>query len=497
MENIVTYLDENFIHYLAESIQKEVDNFYSQPDELADFILGIRKATDELGRKLVECVLNGLDEQFCKSEKRTREMEIKSHVTRKLLTSMGEIRFRHTLFHSKADRSPRYLLDEMIGLDPNQKMTDDAVAALLEEAVFTSYEKAGHQVSTTDRVSRQTVKNKIHELRFPPLVRPKIKRKVPFLYIEADEDHVALQFLARKGDIPRDENGRKSNCAISKIVYVHEGLEKDGPKSHRRHLIRPHYFGGIYAGDDNQKLWNEVFQYICDTYEIESIKKIFLGADGGAWIKGAKETIPGLLAVLDEFHLSKYLLKITAFLGDSAVDARSDLKEAIREDNREDFDRQIEKILSYCETESGKKRITESADYIHNNWDAALLRLRREEGIVGCSAEGHVSHVLSARMSSRPMGWSMTGVDRMSRLRIYLKNGGDMLELAKYQRISVEKELPAAAGAEGLSCHAILQSEKNHHPQLGKYVEAVAGRVCAEITKQQWFKGLQNCGLMR
>lgn len=29
-----------------------------------------------------------------------------------------------------------------------------------------------------------------------------------------------------------------------------------------------------------------------------------------------------------------------------------------------------------------------------------------KEGVIGCSAEGHVSHVLSSRMSSRPMGWS-------------------------------------------------------------------------------------------
>lgn len=42
----------------------------------------------------------------------------------------------------------------------------------------------------------------------------------------------------------------------------------------------------------------------------------------------------------------------------------------------------------------------------------------------GCSAEGHVSHVLSDRMSSRPMGWSQTGADRMSKLRGYEKNHG-------------------------------------------------------------------------
>lgn len=58
----------------------------------------------------------------------------------------------------------------------------------------------------------------------------------------------------------------------------------------------------------------------------------------------------------------------------------------------------------------------------------------------GCSAEGHVSHVLSARMSSRPMGWSRRGVDQMAHLRAYMWNGRDMLDLARYQRKeSIEK----------------------------------------------------------
>lgn len=31
---------------------------------------------------------------------------------------------------------------------------------------------------------------------------------------------------------------------------------------------------------------------------------------------------------------------------------------------------------------------------------------KNEEELHGCSAEGHISHIYSDRMSSRPMGWS-------------------------------------------------------------------------------------------
>ena len=52
----------------------------------------------------------------------------------------------------------------------------------------------------------------------------------------------------------------------------------------------------------------------------------------------------------------------------------------------------------------------------------------QKDGVKGSSTEGHVSHVLSARMSSRPMGWSMHGATQMAKLRAYELNGGDMLD---------------------------------------------------------------------
>ena len=45
-----------------------------------------------------------------------------------------------------------------------------------------------------------------------------------------------------------------------------------------------------------------------------------------------------------------------------------------------------------------------------------------------------MSHVLSARMSSRPMGWSEQGCGRMSGLRAYTKNGGKIIDLLAYQK---------------------------------------------------------------
>lgn len=89
--------------------------------------------------------------------------------------------------------------------------------------------------------------------------------------------------------------------------------------------------------------------------------------------------------------------------------------------------------------QSEKKRIEEITAYILSNWTAEKIRLKDRNTVKGCSAEGYVSHVLSSRMSSRPMGWSWTGVDKMAHLKAYYWNGGDMLKLVRQRHNKLGK----------------------------------------------------------
>jgi len=60
--------------------------------------------------------------------------------------------------------------------------------------------------------------------------------------------------------------------------------------------------------------------------------------------------------------------------------------------------------------------------YITNNW--GFITIRNEEDCGSSSPEGHVSHVLSSRLSSRPIAWSRKGLKAMSALRAYICSGG-------------------------------------------------------------------------
>ena len=110
--------------------------------------------------------------------------------------------------------------------------------------------------------------------------------------------------------------------------------------------------------------------------------------------------------------------------------------------------------------------------------------------MIGSSTEGHVYHVLSRRMSTQAMGWSIVGASKMCQLRAYYLNGGDMLELVRYQK----KELPKAAGAEGdiLTSSEIIKSERNRNEKIGKYVESITHSVMPEVKKGLWYKELMG-----
>src|SRR5665647_2587249 len=54
------------------------------------------------------------------------------------------------------------------------------------------------------------------------------------------------------------------------------------------------------------------------------------------------------------------------------------------------------------------------------------------------SRKGHISHIYSDRLSSRPLGWSKEAVDQMARLRVFRANGGNVYDLTlnkKQERI--------------------------------------------------------------
>ena len=376
------------------------------------------------------------------------------------LTSLGEVTYKKTYFHNPQTGERCYLLDRLMGFGSGERLTEDAVARIYEEAADSSYRKGGMNASISGMpVSKETVMEKLHGLRFPKAERLEEQRRVKTLYIDADEDHVALQYVEEKGDI----KGSARNTFMPKLVYVYEGMRTE---EDRHELLGVRYFGGGHEGTaGTRELWKEVYDYIADTYDEEVLEQIYVNGDGAEWIKSGAKAHAKAKFVLDRYHMHKYIIAATSHPGGSAQDARSEIWRAINGKRKWEAEKVFSRIIGVTEAESKQKAVEASKNYILGHWSAIMNGVRNRKDNIHCSAEGHISHIYADRMSSRPLGWSKTGADRMARLRVYKRNGGDMLELVRYQK----KELPAAAGMENRICSAdeVLRSERRNRKELG------------------------------
>lgn len=476
MYHSIQHFIENGIPQLQE-IQKK---FMKDPACLGEYVEQVGQVVQELGRQILCETIEGYNDMLEDSTRRRVNWVIKDRGEKSLLTTLGPIHFTHTRFQHKTTKETAYLLDRAMGLEPHVRLSPDAKARLLEGAAQGSYQKAGELSGGLGSVTRQTVMRHVHGIQVPSYKKEQSaeKRRVKYLYVEADEDHIALQFHEKKGDIKRWK-GHGDNGKIVKLVYVHEGYEDAGAK--RKKLKEVRYFGGLYTGKENETLWREVKEYIKGTYEVDEIEKIYFQSDGGSWMKKGLEMLGGTF-VLDEFHLRKYVRRMARAAGE--------------EEKEEEILKQVEKgegkkLREWAEErkkELGEKegnRLEESLGYLEKNWKGIRTRVKKGEGVIGSSTEGHISHVLSARMSSRPMGWSEKGASKLSRLRIYWKNGEKIEEL--WKECGKEEKWEGEEG-KCLSAEELIRWEKRSGKRNGKYVEAIQAGIRNQTKMKLYFQ---------
>ena len=407
--NIIQDFMENGIKNLFELLGKELKN----KGDFSKFVLELKKQLDSLGIEICKTALAAADEAIRIEPNGKNQWVVERRDKKTLLTTFGEIKYERTYYKSKKDNEYKYLSDEFLGIDCHDRMDLSLKAQLVKEAVDVAYDKSAKKTIESIDLSSQTVMNTIRELGEIPNITYKDqcqveeskKTKVKYLYVEADEDHVALQ------------NGKS---VMPRLVYVHEGYEHSNSK--RKKLKNIHYFSGIY--NNIEELWLEVVDYIYNQYDIDNIENIFVSGDGAAWIKQGISWIPKSVYLLDRFHINKYILKATTH----NHKYRFHIWESINNRNLKELDKIFKDLIDSTENENKIQQIKDSRKYIKSNWEG-IVNYYKKSGAINCSAEGHISHILSDRLSSRPLGWSVQGVHQMSRLRAYTANGGAIYEL--------------------------------------------------------------------
>lgn len=430
MENIIAHSLEKLYTEFEQADKLFLD---SGMKDMEDYEKSLAEAARRAAAEHMQAFYNSMDRMLCNDVARTKKYTIQRHDTRELLTINGPVRFNHTLFRSRENGGYHYLLDEWLGLDAHERLSTAAEAAVLVEAIRSSYSRAAKALGRDSEISKTAVMDKVHRVQEEiPFEKPEKKKCVEYLYIEADEDHIHKQEKA----VPEKKSGM-----IGKLLYLYEGREeKDG----RRELTNVFYLGGLYAGsEENHRLFRRMQEYIGTNYETKYLKQVYVSGDCGAWIKAGVCDIDKGVMVMDKYHLMKYINKAANQMMDDANEVKGRLWKALYRGRKKKFVKTL-KAVGKCAP--NERAVKECEEYVLNNWDSAVLRMQ-DKNVYGCSAEGHVSHVYSDRMSSRPMGWSEAGADAMCRLRCYVRDYGEdkVIDLVHHRRSHLEKK---AAGCE-------------------------------------------------
>lgn len=412
------------IHSLIDCAVEEIITLISKDLKklsFSDIVHTTQKTVNNLGVSLIEQIVKIIDVSY--NEKRDKHAVILRHTkTRKMVSGMGELNLKRNLYYDKSEARYFFAVDELLNIEKYSRVESELKTKLINDATLTSYGKASKL--SGDCVSRQTVHNIVKCVKSKSLeAQAKGLKAAEQIYIEADEDHIHLN------------NGKSAEV---KLVYVHEGRHR--VNRGRTELRNVKYFVSVSNGNE---IWDYVTDYLYAQYDLRNAE-IHLSGDGANWIKQGLIAIPKAQYHLDKFHVYKSVTDATA--GDRVL--RNQIINSIKLGDSKRVQALYVQRWRGMGTAHARNRLNDSLQYIENNFDSIDLSA---ENI--CSAEGHVSHVLSARLSSRPMAWSLAGAEKMAQLRAFYFNGGDFSELYQGR---------AEPASEILNCYNIYAVRENY-----------------------------------
>ena len=392
---------EHILHDFNKKIISLVENYLKN----LIFSKGISSFTDDLvaefaqfGSNLTQFMIEYAEQIIFELEERKQSFESLEKDDRSIVSIFGEINYKRRYYNDKENNNKVYLLDKLIGIEPKQRLLENVRERLIENAIDSSYEYSGEHAAYGVKISRQEVKNEIERLNLDVTFYPENnqKKQVKNVYVIADEDHVHLQ----KGGIEEP-----------RIIIVYDNFVQNGK---RIELKNKRHFGGLYKGRIND-FWDEVAIYIENTYDMDYLEHVFVLGDGARWIKIGATRINKGVNILDKFHMCK---AVNGIAGRDNNIYKIELYKRIKQLDFEGFKEKCYEILSEEMEYSVRERKEKLMNYILNNKKGIISYYKYRELLHGCSAEGHVSHIYSDRMSSRPMGWKSENVDNMSKLRV-------------------------------------------------------------------------------
>lgn len=454
---------------MLTSFGSEVKKLFNGQLDFADLVLHGQEIFNLALCDTLGLVLTHQDDRIKDSPFRKHYFHIKDRRQRVVDTSVGTVTYERRYYQEKTTNEFIFLLDETVGIEKRSRLSLDLKAGLLSDAALMSYRQAAKHNGGPVTASASTVKNIVHSANGAVTALDQIGEEIQpvpeTLYIEADEDHVAHQ---------------DGTNHFLKMVYFHEGYIKNGTKFE---LKNPIFVIGEYPkAAGTEELWQTVLDCIEKQYGGKYPQKFFLAGDGAQWIKSGTEYLPNCTLVYDKFHLKKACKKAAVGIGG---DFHQTLMKWALQGHYSYLSDYFKTRFNDPEMRASERRaLLESSKLIRRNWES--IQANNTPGFHGCSAEGHVSNMLSARFSSRPMSWCQKGTDSLSQVRVFVLKDGDMLErLQKRQEAQLKVKV---------NLRVDNRQRRKYSAKIEKYSTVACGRFVAQASglPREWQYGITH-----
>lgn len=376
----------------------------------------LREAALKQAHETCICVLNDREEKLFLSK--PKDLRSEGYRERYIATTLGTIRFKRRLYKEKGNLGCRYLLDESLKIEQNQRVSLSLAVAALESAARESYREAEREIErwTGEQICHEAIRQMV--LKAGKEIRksegcmweeegPCEEKEI--LFLQADGCHVPLQREAtRRAEVKAAVfyDGREPRYATGKGFalkgkHIYAGLERADIFCEKLSL-----FGELKAGAS----WAE---------------NLFISSDGASWIKRLREEYPDAIFHLDWYHIRENITK--RLPGNRRLQER--LYEMIQKGNAAGV---IDELKRTQENEPHKKaKVLQLAQYLERNLEdiygyrkvPAEIALKHHIPKGTGAIEGNIGVLFKQRIKGRGMSWSRRGLDAMVKLKTCILRG--------------------------------------------------------------------------
>jgi len=400
--------------------------------------------SQRIGRKALEKLLHDIDERL-KVERPKGTLENTGMRQKYFLTRLGDIRYKRTRYIDKTTGKPRYLLEEKLKIQKNQRIS--LVRAKIEMFIanLVPYRGAKEHITllTGCRRSHESIRQSIiqeakriiahqeHAIdRQRRLEDDAPQASYDIAYLETDSAFIRRQRSKKRTGkrvyrIKAARRRRKRRSIEVKLAVGYTDKVKRYKHGRAKSLRLENKF--TYASVENGRMFMEKLSLLAEKKLSPSrAKALIFGGDGGSYItRGIKDYFVNVIYVLCKFHLKRNIKRALAHR--PAI--QPVINELLKKDSIDKALSLIARLIQRTNDRKEKKSLKELHTYIDQNKEGinSIKRIKDKalrERVKGSGAmESNVDKFLAHRFKKRGMSWSPKGALSLLKVRETITNG--------------------------------------------------------------------------